>query len=224
LDGTFVSASVRNEEFEVFKCRKGFTAQNVLLVVRFDMTFSYILAGWEGTAHDGRVLKDAYTKGLGKYPNDFYLGDAGYALSCYVLTPYRGVRYHLKEWGAADERPQNREELFNLRHAMARNIIERTIGVWKRRFPILDKMPSYPFLKQIDIVIACALISNWIRLNAEYDDVFDGFRVEHEDEVNDEEADDPDEEETAILNGWRDGIAQAMWNQYQLELADRGLI
>ena len=32
------------------------------------------------------------------------------------------------------------------------------------------------------------------------------------------------EEEEAVLNGWRDGIAQAIWNQYQLELADRGLI
>jgi hypothetical protein len=27
-----------------------------------------------------------------------------------VLTPYRGVRYHLKEWGRATETPLNKEE------------------------------------------------------------------------------------------------------------------
>ncbi len=46
-------------------------------------------------------------------------------LQRYCLTPYRGVRYHLKEWGRANERPQNKEELFNLRHSSRRNVIER---------------------------------------------------------------------------------------------------
>lgn len=31
-------------------------------------------------------------------------------------------------------RPQNREELYNLRHASARNVVERIFGVVKRRF------------------------------------------------------------------------------------------
>lgn len=33
-------------------------------------------------------------------------------------------------------RPQNKEELFNLRHAQLRNAIERILGVVKCRFPI----------------------------------------------------------------------------------------
>ena len=61
------------------------------------------------------------------------------------------VRYHLKEWGRTNirlvyiihcnsfdvsslYRPKTKEELFNLRHASARNVIERIFGVLKCRF------------------------------------------------------------------------------------------
>jgi hypothetical protein len=37
------------------------------------------------------------------------------------------VRYHVREQGAANERPQNYKELFNLRHAQLRNHIEKLI-------------------------------------------------------------------------------------------------
>jgi len=45
------------------------------------------------------------------------------------LTPYRGVRYHLKEWAKGNLKPQNKEELFNLRYSKLRNVIERIFGV-----------------------------------------------------------------------------------------------
>ncbi|KAL6570068.1 hypothetical protein OROMI_014582 [Orobanche minor] len=59
----------------------------------------------------------------------FYLGDGGYANCEGSLTPYRGIRYHLSEWGEGDARPRNYKEYFNLRHAKARNIIERWHGM-----------------------------------------------------------------------------------------------
>ena len=31
----------------------------------------------------------------------YYIADAGFALCDTLLTPYRKVRYHLKEWGRA---------------------------------------------------------------------------------------------------------------------------
>ena len=40
-------------------------------------------------------------------------------------------------------RPQNAEELFNLRHASARNVIERIFGVLKWRFRILVYPPQF---------------------------------------------------------------------------------
>jgi hypothetical protein len=42
-----------------FRGRKSFPTQNVMAAVDFDLKFTYLLAGWEGTAHDAVVLADA---------------------------------------------------------------------------------------------------------------------------------------------------------------------
>ena len=42
-----------------FRGRKSFPTQNVMAAVDFDLRFTYVLAGWEGTAHDATVLADA---------------------------------------------------------------------------------------------------------------------------------------------------------------------
>ena len=132
------------------------------------MTFSYVLAGWEGSAHDGRLLEDARAKGYRQIAGKFFLGDAGYALRWKCLTPFRGVSYHLKEFRAGYAGgPRNAEELFNLKHSSARNAIERCFGVLKRRFPILVTMPS-----QCVLVNCCFLIHNFIRRNQLYKDDF----------------------------------------------------
>jgi hypothetical protein len=42
-----------------FRGRKNHTTQNVMAAVDFDLKFTFVLAGWEGTAHDALVLRDA---------------------------------------------------------------------------------------------------------------------------------------------------------------------
>jgi hypothetical protein len=42
-----------------FHGRKSYASQNVMTVVDFDLQFTYVLAGWEGPAHDALVLRDA---------------------------------------------------------------------------------------------------------------------------------------------------------------------
>ncbi|KAF3791500.1 Ribonuclease H [Nymphaea thermarum] len=42
-----------------FRNRKLFVSQNVMAVVRLDTRFHYVLAGWEGSATDSRVLYSA---------------------------------------------------------------------------------------------------------------------------------------------------------------------
>ena len=42
-------------------CKDG-TTQNVLVVINFDLEFTYVLAGWEGSAYDSRVLNDAFAR------------------------------------------------------------------------------------------------------------------------------------------------------------------
>ena len=48
-----------------FRGRKDGTTQNVLAAISFDLKFTYVLAGWEGSAHDSSVLNDAFAKSRG---------------------------------------------------------------------------------------------------------------------------------------------------------------
>ena len=54
---------------------------------------------------DAQVMDTALKVGLDIPEVYYYLGDAGYPSSSNkVLTPYRGVQYHLAEWSSADKK------------------------------------------------------------------------------------------------------------------------
>ena len=57
-------------------------SQDILGVCNFDLPFSYALTGWEGSAHDGKVLNDAKTKGLFQFPGKYYMGALSGARFC----------------------------------------------------------------------------------------------------------------------------------------------
>jgi hypothetical protein len=128
------------------------------------MHFTYVLAGWEGLAHDGAVYRDVvWYKGFITLPGKYWLGDAGYSNSDTILTPYRGTRYHLKEQRLASKRPENAKELFNLRHALLRNVIERIFGVVKRKYQILRTASEYSLDTQTCVILACCTLYNYVR-------------------------------------------------------------
>ncbi|XP_022846363.1 uncharacterized protein LOC111369112 [Olea europaea var. sylvestris] len=54
IDGTHIATYVPLEEQGKYRNRKQVISQNVLVACTFDMKFTYVLAGWEGSAHDGR--------------------------------------------------------------------------------------------------------------------------------------------------------------------------
>ena len=45
-----------------FRGRKDGITQNVLAAISFDLKFTYVLAGWEGSARDLHVLNDAFVR------------------------------------------------------------------------------------------------------------------------------------------------------------------
>ncbi|KAF4144374.1 DDE superfamily endonuclease [Phytophthora infestans] len=166
IDGTHFQVVVSTEDTARFRNHKGFVTTNVLLFCNWSMKICFAYAGAEGSAHDATVLR--WSSLLDQLPEHFYvLGDAGYGLSKQVLTPFRGVRYHLKEWATSDAgRPRSPKELFNLRHAKARNVIERTIGVLERRFKVLHTCMGNEMKTIKSVIYACVLTHNFIR---EYD-------------------------------------------------------
>ncbi|XP_061348287.1 uncharacterized protein LOC133293700 [Gastrolobium bilobum] len=62
LDGTYITVNVPEADKPRCRSRKGEIATNVLGVCSRDMKFVYVLPGWEGSASDARVLRDAINR------------------------------------------------------------------------------------------------------------------------------------------------------------------
>lgn len=116
-------------------------------------------------------------------------------------------------------RPRNKEELFNLRHASARNVIERIFGVLKRKFRILHIASEYDISLQARIPLALAALHNFTReYEPDDEDDDDNDLIQNPQPVggaadgNDDEADRNDG--TDLVDHRRDQIAGEMWTQY----------
>jgi hypothetical protein len=59
-------------------------------------------------------------------------------------------------------RPQNKEELYNLQHASAHNVVERIFSVMKNQFNILKQSPQYAMSVQVCIPLALCALHNFI--------------------------------------------------------------
>ncbi|KAL5550387.1 hypothetical protein UlMin_000563 [Ulmus minor] len=222
IDGTHIPCVVDADVAAAYRNRKGFTSQNVMAVVDFEMKFTYLVAGWEGSCHDARVLNVATSNPAFMFPHapegKYYLVDAGYKNKPGFLAPFRGQNYHLHDRRREDD--DRRKEMFNYRHASLRNVIERTFGVWKSRFRILRGILRYPLEKQRDIVIACAVLHNFIKLfsseeaafNPEDDAVDDGNAEDDVGEASTQQQQQRQREESNDMGHIRDHIANVMLN------------
>ncbi|XP_071674433.1 uncharacterized protein [Lolium perenne] len=130
IDGTHVTVKVPRSMHAAFRGRKHYTSQNVLAAVDFDMRFTYVIVGSEGSAHDASILTDSLSRpdGLQILDGKFYLGDV--ACRPGILPPFRKTRYHLNEF-SVKHRPLNARELF--RHSGLRVTIERAFAALKKQ-------------------------------------------------------------------------------------------
>ncbi|KAK4700887.1 nuclease HARBI1, partial [Phenoliferia sp. Uapishka_3] len=222
MDGTHVNIHVPEGESIPYRNRKGFLSQNVLAVCSFDLRFQYVLPGWEGSAPDTTVYKDARAHGFRVPLGRHYLADGGYLHDKHTLIPYQKVRYHLKEQGKAQLRPETYKELYNLRHAMLRNVIERIFGILKKKFAILTHPLPYSVDFQAHLVTAICVIYNSIRINDPFDsDIVaagseeDGAEEELVAAQGEAQVLPVSAEEKSAMEAFRDKIAQEMWDEYE---------
>ncbi|KAG8371491.1 hypothetical protein BUALT_Bualt13G0093200 [Buddleja alternifolia] len=74
LDGTYISLRVAQKDRGRYRNRKGDISTNILAVCDINMNYVYKLCGWEGSAADSRVLKDAITRANGfRIPDGVYM-------------------------------------------------------------------------------------------------------------------------------------------------------
>ncbi|XP_010252991.1 PREDICTED: uncharacterized protein LOC104594398 [Nelumbo nucifera] len=174
IDGTHISAWVPTDKQTPYWHRKGPCTQNVMAACDFNMRFTLVLAGWEGTANDYRIFADAMRK--------YYVVDFAYPNIAGYMAPYRNTRYHLLDFRRGGQ-PTTKEEYFNNAHASLRSVIKRSFSVLKAQFPILKCTPCYPLKTQRLMVVACMAIHNFIRDNQDKDTLFNEFENDEEIEI-----------------------------------------
>ncbi|KAA0025957.1 retrotransposon protein [Cucumis melo var. makuwa] len=116
LDGTYIKVNVPAADRPTFKTRKGDIATNVLGVCDTKGDFVYVLVGWEGSAANSQILRDALAQENGLQVPKGYPNAKGF------LGLYRGQRCHLQEWRGAGNAPTNAKEYFNMKHSSVRNV------------------------------------------------------------------------------------------------------
>ncbi|KAK1316889.1 hypothetical protein QJS10_CPA05g01775 [Acorus calamus] len=140
IDGTHIPPLVLKSKASRYRNRKGWT--NVMGVCSFNFQFLYIVAGWEGSTADIKVLRWALESGGFHVPQE-QVEDAGdEEIDASIPLQFNDI---------------NRE---------------RSFDVLKKRWPILDEMPNYPYDTQVKIIIATmrmedALISEFEEDNVE---------------------------------------------------------
>ena len=124
-------------------------------------------------------------------------------------------------------RPHNKKELFNLQHALARNIIEQIFGVLKCKFQFLQLAPEYSIDIQTWIPVTLATVYNFICDQQPEEDGKDGNEDEDDQPIDrGVDVDDDEAEQNEGLdedNERRDQISGEMWAQYLAEHVRHGV-
>jgi hypothetical protein len=154
LDCTHVRIkSPGGDNAEIYRNRKGYFSMNVQLICDADLRIQNIVCRWPGSSHDSTIFNHSAVKReieRGEYGDSLLVGDSGYALKNYLLTPFLNVN-------------SRGEELYNEAQIRTRNCIERTNGVWKRRFPVLALGITVKLSTVESIIVATAVLHNIAR-------------------------------------------------------------
>lgn len=152
IDGTHVRLQAPSSDEHLYVNRKGYHSINVQAICDANLKITNCVARWAGSTHDSRILLQshigqAFEQGL---IDGILLGDSGYPLKPWLLTPYLN--------------PRNRsEERYNHAHCKTRNTVERNFGVLKRRFHCLHGELRMSPARVCKIIGACVVLHNMAR-------------------------------------------------------------
>ncbi|XP_029835952.2 putative nuclease HARBI1 [Ixodes scapularis] len=137
-------------------CRKQYYALNVMVVCDARCRVMCIDLCYPGSVHDSFAwrfswLRDNFEQGRLIDDGRFLLGDSGYALEPWLITPVPGVHTTSTASGR-----------FNKAHSSMRSVVERCIGLLKSRFRCLQRHRAlyYHPTTATAIITACAVLNN----------------------------------------------------------------
>jgi hypothetical protein len=108
------------------------------------------VARWPGSAHDSNIFRNSSIMRKferGQMGSNVIVGDSGYPIKRYLITPL-----------GTPVLPA--EQLFNESQIRTRNPVERSYGVWKRRFPVLALGIRLKRNRLEAVIIATAVLHN----------------------------------------------------------------
>ncbi|CAG2196490.1 HARBI1 [Mytilus edulis] len=123
VDGTLIPIIAPKENEPAYVCRKGYHSLNIQAVVDHEMRFTNLVAKFPGSVHDSYIFSNSE---LGYFFEEnnvdgWLLGDSGYGLKKYLLTPKLNPNTLA-------------EEKYNKAHSKTRTIVEQAFGVCKSRY------------------------------------------------------------------------------------------
>ncbi|KAM7312642.1 putative nuclease HARBI1 isoform X1 [Ixodes scapularis] len=161
IDGTMISI-VGPSKYDptvtkaAYWCRKQYYALNVMVVCDARCRVMCIDPCYPGSVHDSFAwrfswLRDNFEQGRLIDDGRFLLGDSGYALEPWLITPVPGVHTTSTASGR-----------FNKAHSSMRSVVERCIGLLKSRFRCLQRHRAlyYHPTTATAIITACAVLHN----------------------------------------------------------------
>lgn len=135
---------------EIYRNRKRFFSLNVQTICDSGLRIQSIVCRWPGSAHDSTIFRHSAVKTrfeTDEFGDLLLVGDAGYPISNYLLTPLHNPTNHA-------------ERRYNAAQIATRNPVERSYGVWKRRFPILSVGINIKVTTAVSVVLATAVLHN----------------------------------------------------------------
>lgn len=135
---------------EYYRNRKSFFSINVQTISDAKRRIQSIVARWPGSAHDSTIFRQSRIRARfenNEFEDLLLLGDAGYPVGCYLITPLR-------------DPDNNVERTYNDAQTQTRKPVECSYGIWKRRFPILAVGINVRVTSAISIIVATAVLHN----------------------------------------------------------------
>jgi hypothetical protein len=201
IDGSHIPIKAPTKYPADYFNRKHFYSIVLQAVCDHDGKFIDVFVGFPGSVHDSRILRNSTifqqfnNNRLTNLPqNSFILGDSGYPIQNWLLTPYRD-NGHL----------QPQQKYYNYRHSQTRIKIEQSFGKLKTRWRCLMKRLEVSVEVAPHIVMACCILHNICEEKLDF--------LDYDEIIQDPHHFDDIDHEQEENNVQRDFICNLLWSQ-----------
>lgn len=161
LDCTHIKIkSPGGDNSEAYRNRKGFFSINVQTICDANLKIQDIVARWPGSSHDSTIFNNSEIRRkfeMGGMRNNLIEADSGYAQQNFVMTIVGNPQTVIDPTSGITAEAVDK---YNESLIRTRNTVERSYGVWKRRFPILATGINVHVSSSQSIIVATAILHN----------------------------------------------------------------